>query len=358
MPRQTRGSVYREPKGTFGIRWIEDGKRPQRGGFRTKTQARDWFDENVGPRLRRGGPSGEVTFAQFTVLYFERWGPTVSERTARTLREWLVPALGTFGPFTLSELEGAADDIARWRGKLPTEDRRHKATRALRQVLAAAVRWRYMTSNSAVAAGPNPQPRGEEIRPLAVGEVERVVEEMRPRDAALVVFAVETGLRTNEWMAVERKDLDRVNPAVAVVRRFAKGRSTPYPKTQRRRVLLTPRAVDALASLPARLDTPLLFPAAEGGHVNLDNWRLRVWYPALEAAGIEKRGPYALRHSFASNALAAGVSIFQLSRLMGTSVELLDRTYGHLVRESEDHLRGLLAGRSGGFVADDEIGEP
>jgi hypothetical protein len=42
------------------------------------------------------------------------------------------------------------------------------------------------------------------------------------------------------------------------------------------------------------------------------------------------------------------VSIFQLSRLMGTSVELLDRTYGHLVRESEDHLRGLLAGRAGG----------
>jgi len=33
--------------------------------------------------------------------------------------------------------------------------------------------------------------------------------------------------------------------------------------------------------------------------------------------------------------LAAGVSLFSLARKMGTSVERIDRTYGHLTPEAE-----------------------
>jgi len=92
----------------------------------------------------------------------------------------------------------------------------------------------------------------------------------------------------------------------------------------------------------ARIDSPLVFPAVKGGHIRLDNWRHREWYPALEAAGLQRRGPYALRHSFATEALHAGVSVFELARVMGTSVEMIDRTYGHLARDSFDSIRGRL----------------
>jgi integrase len=71
----------------------------------------------------------------------------------------------------------------------------------------------------------------------------------------------------------------------------------------------------------------------------------REWYPALEAAEIAKRGPYHLRHTFATEALAAGVSIFELARLMGTSVKMIDRTYGHLARDSETAIRTRLEAR-------------
>jgi integrase len=67
-----------------------------------------------------------------------------------------------------------------------------------------------------------------------------------------------------------------------------------------------------------------------------------------------KRGPYALRHTFATEALAAGVSTFELARLMGTSVAMIDRTYGHLARDSEESIRARLdarADRSGAEVA-------
>ncbi len=88
-----------------------------------------------------------------------------------------------------------------------------------------------------------------------------------------------------------------------------------------------------------------MFPAAEGGYIRLDTWRTREWYPALEAAGIEQRGPYCLRHTFATEALAAGVSIVELARLMGTSVAMIDRTYGHLARDSEASIRARLDAR-------------
>jgi integrase len=56
--------------------------------------------------------------------------------------------------------------------------------------------------------------------------------------------------------------------------------------------------------------------------------------------------PYCLRHTFATEALAAGISTFELSRLMGTSIAMIDRTYGHLARDSEDAIRARLNARS------------
>jgi integrase len=66
----------------------------------------------------------------------------------------------------------------------------------------------------------------------------------------------------------------------------------------------------------------------------------------LDAAGITQRGPYQLRHTFATEALAAGISIFELARVMGTSVKMIDRTYGHLARDSEQAIRARLDARS------------
>ncbi len=205
-----------------------------------------------------------------------------------------------------------------------------------------------MTSNPAVEAGSNPEPRSEELLPFAPHEVDALDAELGPVFGPLVVFAAETGLRTNEWTALERRDLDRSGRALVVQRRYADGQLTPFPKTEasRRRVPLSDRALAALDRLPPRLDTPLVFPATRGGHIGLDSWRTRDWYPALDAAGIEQRRPYQLRHTFATESLAAGISIFELARVMGTSVKMIDKTYGHLARDSDDSIRARLNARA------------
>jgi hypothetical protein len=86
----------------------------------------------------------------------------------------------------------------------------------------------------------------------------------------------------------------------------------------------------------------IVFPAPEGGRVNINNWRNRQWTPALVAAGIQHRRIYDLRHTYATWSLAAGVDIFTLARRMGTSVKMIDRTYGHLVAGADVYERELL----------------
>jgi integrase len=51
---------------------------------------------------------------------------------------------------------------------------------------------------------------------------------------------------------------------------------------------------------------------------------------------------YDLRHTYATWSLAAGIDIFTLARRMGTSVKMIDRTYGHLVAGADVYERELL----------------
>jgi integrase len=94
--------------------------------------------------------------------------------------------------------------------------------------------------------------------------------------------------------------------------------------------------------MPHRVDTRLVFPAARGGLIDLHNWREDYWRPAMIGAGFVKddgkadRGPYALRHTYATMALRAGLPTFTVARRLGSSVEMIERTYGHVAHDSEE----------------------
>lgn len=233
--------------------------------------------------------------------------------------------------------------MAAWRRTL-SEKSRSDVFRALRQVLEQAARWGWIGENPARYIR-NPKPKRPEIQPfVSWEEIEAIADEFDPRFAAIPAFAAGTGLRPEEFLALERRDLDRDAGVVTVERVYSQGRLKPCAKTsrQRRRVPLRQRVLDALEALPPRLDTPLLFPAARGGHIDLEKFRQRQWTPALRAAGIPHRRIYDLRHTYATWSLAAGVDLFTLSRRMGTSLAMIDATYGHLAPDADERERLLL----------------
>jgi integrase len=216
--------------------------------------------------------------------------------------------------------------------------------KALRQVLHYAVRAKLLDENPAVLV-PNPEPKRREVLSFAsLEELDAVGVELSPQFRPLPLFVGLTGLRPEEWLALERADIDRDAGLLHIRRVFTDGQVKLYGKQTRslRAVPLPTRAAQAIEELPPRLDTRLLFPGARGGHLNLNDWRSEEWTPAVRASGLEHRSPYALRHSFATFAIAAGVSLYELARFMGTSVEQIDRTYGHLLPDSIDRARVAL----------------
>jgi Phage integrase family len=108
------------------------------------------------------------------------------------------------------------------------------------------------------------------------------------------------------------------------------------------RVPLQAKALEALDRLPSS-ENPLIFPNSRGGYIDFRSFGRRHWKPAQTKAGIEPlRHLYDLRHTYATFALRAGVSVFAVSRFMGSSIAMIDRHYGHLARDSREHAVSLL----------------
>jgi integrase len=346
MPQTQRGQAYRLGDGRWGLRYYDDGgKRRRVSPFPSKSAALKHFRDVVEPQLHgEPAPLPDLTLAEFADVYLVRHAAVVRGRTIKILRDRLKYANHNFGEIKLSELERMSGELAGWRATLPAGSR-FGIMAALRQTLGAAVDWGYIDQNPAKKAGKNPQPPPRPIRPYTFAELDGIACELSAEYEPLPDFAAATGLRPEEWMALERRHVDRRAGVVNVHQTVSDGEIVELGKTtrSRRQVPLSRRAVAALDRLPLRFDPPLLFAAPEGGLVNLDNFRRREWDPAIEAANIAKPARiYDLRSTFASNALAAGVTVFELAKIMGTSVRMIERHYGALLDGAGAGISGRL----------------
>ena len=335
MPARQRGEwIKRRNGGSLRYR-DENGVRRIRGNFKSRTQAFEWFEKVERPRQLGLAPAvAELTLAELAELFLDRHAAVRSARTVRTLRERLKRPLAAYGDVPLRELERMSGDLADFAARLPS-GYRYSVMSALRQVLTAGVRWGYLDANPAVAAGPNPMPPARTVRAFTPDELDALAAEVSDHVAALIRFDAATGLRPSELLALERRDVHREQRTLSV-----RGTKTAG---SRREVPLSRVALDALDTIPPRLDTPLLFPGAEGGPIDLDNFRKRVWQPAVEASGIATPARiYDLRSTFASNALSVGVAPFELARIMGTSVAMIERSYGTLVAGASEGIAARL----------------
>ena len=325
-------------------------ERIQRGGFASEQDAREALERTLERLRRTDGTAGSVTLAELVDEYLVQHD--AQPETIEKLGWLLAKAVSVFGDHRLSELR--SQEIAAWRMTIPP-GHRFEATQALRQVLARAVAWGMIDGNPAKQGVDNPQRRRTEKRPFeSWAQLNEVAAGLDPRDRPLVVFAAATGLRPGEWIALEHRDID-VDARVVYVRRAFRNGRVKCTKTEGsvRAVPLQAVALEALESLPAGAETDLLFPSLRGGYFDLHNFRARDWKTAQLAAGIEPlRRVYDLRHTFATFALRAGISTFDLSRYMGASLTMIDRHYGHLARDGRDHAISMLDAYTGSDVSD------
>jgi integrase len=331
MSGRQRGSVFKKTNGTWSYRYrTSSGRRPQRGGFRTQADAQRALNRELS-RLGSGRYTGErIKFADLAERFMDQYeaAPATVKRNQSMLK-----GLGReFGTMWVESI--TSEHVAQWRATV-SPGSRHSAHALLRQVLGFGVRIGCLHDNVAKEVKNKISPAKERLLFDSWDDVFRVSEELPDWAAAIPIVGAGTGLRPEEWVALRWCDIDE--KGLAVCQTFTEdGGLQPYGKTpgSLRRVPLRSIVREALDGLDQSGE--LVFPAPRGGFIRMRKFRPRHWNPAVEAAGLPPIPPYGLRHSFASWALAAGMSTFHLARRMGTSVQMIDQTYGHLVSGADD----------------------
>jgi integrase len=155
-------------------------------------------------RKARLGPlyQPEVTLQQLVDVFMEQYEAAPSSR--ERLRLQLAKATAWLGDEPIGALDALA--VARWRAGLPLTTR-HGAHRALRQVLAAAVRWRWIERNVAVEVKNPLHPRTEFTPFESWDEVDALARELGPF-GPLAIFCVGTGVRPEEAFGADWSDVD------------------------------------------------------------------------------------------------------------------------------------------------------
>src|SRR6266536_3087168 len=327
----------------WAYRYRTDGpasRRLQRGGFSSAHDAAEALERALERLRRQKGVCSTLTLKELVDEYLAQHD--AEPETIDKLSWLLAKALRAFGGRRLPELR--SQEIAAWRMTI-SPGHRFEATQALRQVLARAVVWGMIDANPAKHGVDNPQRRRTEKRPFeSWAHLDELAVRLGPRFGPPVLFAAATGLRPGEWMALEQRDIDREARVVYVRRALRNGRlKSTKTEGSIRAVPLQAVALAALDQLRADRESQLLFPSHRGGYFDLHNFRNRYWKPAQIAAGIVPlRRVYDLRHTFATFALRAVISTFDLSRYMGASLTMIDRHYGHLARDGHEHAAALL----------------
>jgi integrase/recombinase XerD len=143
------------------------------------------------------------------------------------------------------------------------------------------------------------------------------------RDKALILLMVDTGLRRAEVCALNWKDIDIPTGLVNVVRgKGGKARSVVVGAITRRALLAYRRELETDPTKP-------VFQTEAGGRLSFNGLRsllLRLG----ERAGV-KVNPHALRHTFATLSLKAGMNPLHLQGLLGHATMEMTRQYVQMV---------------------------
>ena len=222
-----RGQVYKR-HGSWRYRYyIAPGQRRERGGFRTKGEARERLEEEL--RLLRTGRQPDVTLAELVDRFLVEH--EASPRTIERLEWMLRKATVVWGGRPIREIQPA--EIASWRMTIP-EGHRHQTHASLKQVLGYGIRLKMLEENPATAIK-NPAPKPTEFQAFASwDEVDAVATELGEY-GPIAILATGTGLRPEEWLALEWTDIDFRQRSLTVQRAYSAGRLTRWGKTIRSR---------------------------------------------------------------------------------------------------------------------------
>lgn len=370
------GSVRRAPRtGRWEARYRDPSGRQRTRTFHNKSSARAFLatvevDMRMGewrdPRLAR------ITFESWVEEYLAsavHKRATTMARDRVVLGKHFLPALGRLPLSAITPLHVARLVEAMGSDLAPKTVRTNVGV--LRAVMSAAVDAGLLPLNPCRRVR-LPAENRSAPRFLSVGELQRLAEARPIEYRAMVYVGGVLGLRWSEVAGLRLGRIDFERRTLQVVETVAEveGRlSVEDEKTRASRATLPvpPRVAEVLVSHVARSgrSSPedLVFQSPDGGPVRAANFRLRVWRPAVEAAGLVGLTFHGLRHSAAGLMIELGAhpKVIQ-ERLRHASIRTTLDVYGSVLPGVDDALTqsldDLLAPECGADVVQPEEREP
>jgi integrase len=228
------------------------------------------------------------------------------------------------------------------KGKPTSDTYRYNLIRAVKRAFRWAENEDYIDV-SPVRKVKLPPPRSRDVYLLPEQWGKLVAAIGRSRDGGclldIVTILKETGCRPQEARNVESRHFDRAERCWVFPVDESKG------KKDSRVVLLNKRAFDVCQRLALKHPTGPLFRNSDD-----TPWKWRTLGTRLYRLSKNLHFhvcPYAVRHTFATDAIIRGVDLQTIATLMGhVDLRMLSRIYAHL-RKRSDHLRAGLQKATG-----------
>jgi integrase len=149
----------------------------------------------------------------------------------------------------------------------------------------------------------------------------------------LAELGMQVGLRPGEMYGLHGHRVDWLRRRIEVIDVMTRKGLRQWPKSKKsHRVVPVPAAtLEAMSVLMAgRSREALVFTTPAGGPVTDEHFRNRVWYPAIDAAGVRRFPPRIMRHTAASWLVQDGVPLYDVQALLGHEDYATTQRYAHL----------------------------
>jgi len=281
------------------------------------------------------------------------------------MRKHLVPA---FGACPLNEIDySKLKEFAVEKAKSYRRDSVRLMLAAMRALMGEALRDKHIKVNPVAGLSRYYRAasrRKEQIDPFTVGELAKIEEGFRERFPEYLTFFLvlsRTGMRIGEAIALQWRDVDWGASEILIRRNMPQHRRVGPTKTaaSERRVDMIPRLADELRLWRASQRTRALkagrelegedwiWRTGEGTPIHYGNFLGRVWNRVQRLALVRQRSPHDLRHTWASQMLAAGADPAWVARQLGHSSSLTTLgIYAHWVPGSKRVSAEVLDGKA------------
>jgi len=339
--------IYKRNKKLYLQYWI-DGKRYQKSTRLDDTPAnRKLLKKEVIPQLQLKIATGEISKKVKKFDYYAQIWLQQKEHL-KTYREWYNiythQLYQIFGKLDIDHVKRS--DIKKFADEKLMQvspQRVRTLINCIKAIIDIAVDYEDIKSNPALNIKLPPNKQIRVMKPFTKKEVNLLLKNADGWFKNYLAFALYTGARHGEIIALNINDIDLQNKVISINKRVKKGKiDTPKTKSSVRKIpildVLIPYIKDQVELCKKHKSLNLFFNPNTNKPFNDTKKLTQFWKPLLESAGLEYKVFYNTRHTFATNMIRAGVPILDVSQILGhKGIEETIKTYAKYL--PEEHLK-------------------